>query len=410
MEAYEEVHNVGEPTEKITLHISCRNLKDLDTFSKSDPICHVFIKDINNPEEWLLYGKTEQIENNLNPDFVTYFEMNYYFERIQEIKIEVFDVDPKVLEKIGEFETTLGALMGSHKTTLEEDLIIENQMKSRGKIILRTERVATWNDIIQFDMSIKKLKSNKGFLCGSNDPFIYIERARREDRSEFIKVIQTEPNKSNLNPSWENNMYEAKEIWNGDLECPLRFRVYSWRSNGYHKFYGEFETTLQSVSQGNQDYNLFKNGKQTQSIFTFSNFLISERPSFYDFLQSNWKIKLSVWIDFTASNGEVNDPTSLHYIDPEGNPNDYQNAIYQVWNILQLYDHDKKYPWLGFGGIPRHLGTNDLSHWFNLNGLPNPEVVGIEGIMEAYKFSLENWGLHGPSHCSAFLDFLIQNI
>jgi len=61
-------------------------------------------------------------------------------------------------------------------------------------------------------MSIKKLKSNKGFLCGSNDPFIYIERARREDKSEFIKVIQTEPNKSNLNPSWENNMYEAKEI------------------------------------------------------------------------------------------------------------------------------------------------------------------------------------------------------
>lgn len=37
-----------------------------------------------------------------------------------------------------------------------------------------------------------------------------------------------------------------------------------------------------------------------------------EKPSFVDYLRSGWNINLSVGIDFTASNGEVIEPTSLH--------------------------------------------------------------------------------------------------
>ena len=236
-----DVYNVGEPTEKITLHISCRKLADLDIITVSDPVCHVYVSDSENPDNWLLYGKTEQIENNLNPDFVTYFEMDYYFEKIQPVKIEVFDVDPTRLEKIGDFETTLGEIMGSQGLTLEGDLTLPKKKKSRGKIILRTEKVATSNDIIYFSVNINNLKSNKGWLCGSDDPFIYIERARETNKEEFIKVIQTEPVKSDLNPSWRNLKYEAKEICNGDLSCPLRFKIHSWRNSGHHKFFGEFE-------------------------------------------------------------------------------------------------------------------------------------------------------------------------
>ena len=115
---------VEDPTEKITLHISCRNLADLDTFTLSDPVCHLYINDGDDPNSWLLYGKTEQIENNLNPDFVTYFFMDYYFEKDQRIKIEVFDVDITELEHIGNIETSLGEIMGSVGTTLIGDLFL----------------------------------------------------------------------------------------------------------------------------------------------------------------------------------------------------------------------------------------------------------------------------------------------
>ena len=161
------VYNMGEPTERITLHISCRNLADLDIITVSDPVCHVYINTTGyNQDEWVLYGKTEQIENNLNPDFVTYFEMDYYFEKIQKIKIEVFDVDPTRLERIGNFETTLGDIMGSVGTSLTADLTLPNKKnkKSRGKIILSAEKVASSNDIIYFSIQINNLISNKGWF------------------------------------------------------------------------------------------------------------------------------------------------------------------------------------------------------------------------------------------------------
>ncbi len=63
---------------QVNLYISGRNLKDLDSFSKSDPLCLAFEKQGNT---WRKVGSTEQIKNNLNPDFTTAFTMNYFFEK-----------------------------------------------------------------------------------------------------------------------------------------------------------------------------------------------------------------------------------------------------------------------------------------------------------------------------------------
>ena len=65
---------------KITLSLSCRDLADLDTFSKSDPIVHVFLKD-GPAKGYSLIGKTEMILNNLNPDFTKNISLSYFFEK-----------------------------------------------------------------------------------------------------------------------------------------------------------------------------------------------------------------------------------------------------------------------------------------------------------------------------------------
>lgn len=62
----------------MTLHISCRKLKDLDTFSKSDPQVEVYMKD-KDSGSWILAGKTEVVHSNLNPDFKKYIECEYIF-------------------------------------------------------------------------------------------------------------------------------------------------------------------------------------------------------------------------------------------------------------------------------------------------------------------------------------------
>lgn len=51
------------------------------------------------------------------------------------------------------------------------------------------------------------------------------------------------------------------------------------------------------------------------------------------------------------------------------------------------YDDDKMIPVFGFGGFTKKMGT---SHCFPVNGNENdPEVHGIDGILETYKKSLE---------------------
>lgn len=57
---------------------------------------------------------------------------------------------------------------------------------------------------------------------------------------------------------------------------------------------------------------------------TLSEFRVIENPNFVEYLRSGWQISLSVAIDFTASNGQVKDPTSLHSLN-EGNQ--YVEAI-----------------------------------------------------------------------------------
>ena len=56
-------------TERVTLTISCRNLKNLDILSKSDPKVEVFIRDGGKNGNFRLIGETEVINNDLNPDF-----------------------------------------------------------------------------------------------------------------------------------------------------------------------------------------------------------------------------------------------------------------------------------------------------------------------------------------------------
>ena len=54
----------GETFSKVDISVTCQNLKDLDYFSKSDPC--VFLFEYLN-RSWAKIGRTEVIDNNLNP-------------------------------------------------------------------------------------------------------------------------------------------------------------------------------------------------------------------------------------------------------------------------------------------------------------------------------------------------------
>jgi hypothetical protein len=67
---------------KVDMYISGRNLKSLDMFSKSDPVC-VLSEFNTQSKSWVKLGKTEMLKNEKNPDFKTRFTVSYFFEKTQ---------------------------------------------------------------------------------------------------------------------------------------------------------------------------------------------------------------------------------------------------------------------------------------------------------------------------------------
>lgn len=49
-----------------------------------------------------------------------------------------------------------------------------------------------------------------------------------------------------------------------------------------------------------------------KSVIEFENFKCYERKSFLEYLRSGWNVSFVAAIDYTASNGNLSDPSSLH--------------------------------------------------------------------------------------------------
>ena len=134
------------------MFISCRGLKNLNNLYISDP--QVFIYEEKDHQKKLL-GHTEVIRKNLNPDFTTTIRTNYFFNRNQELLIEVNDANESVLGKvtelalkgerketfIGGVKTTLSKLMGSPNCISKLDIYRDTH--HNGKVIIFIDKVRT---------------------------------------------------------------------------------------------------------------------------------------------------------------------------------------------------------------------------------------------------------------------------
>lgn len=227
-------------------------------------------------------------------------------------------------------------------------------------------------------------------------------------------MYTSETLKSTLNPVFNIREIKLQDLCNSDIDNPLIFEIWSFQDNGGHRIYGRVTATVRKIQESEgQAFNIIKRQGNPYGTLTFTRFQVFTIPTMMDYLRSGWIICLSVAIDFTASNGELSDPSSLHYINPY-DPNKmtpYEQAIFQVGKILEPYDNDRKFPVFGFGAIPRFMGVEDISHCFHLNGQQNPEVLGVEGILEAYRTSMQGGiGLYGPTNFSPCLETMIEFI
>lgn len=110
----------------ISLNFSCANLPNLDTFTRTDGLLVLYKQ---NGTQWQRLGMTEVIMDNLNPAWVKSFDVQYHFERREQFKVEVYDVDDTNNvnnlaghDFVGSFEFSVHEVVTCRDQTLERPL------------------------------------------------------------------------------------------------------------------------------------------------------------------------------------------------------------------------------------------------------------------------------------------------
>ncbi|KAM4817230.1 copine-5 isoform 3-T3 [Callospermophilus lateralis] len=393
------------PATKVEITVSCRNLLDKDMFSKSDPLCVMYTQGMEN-KQWREFGRTEVIDNTLNPDFVRKFIVDYFFEEKQNLRFDLYDVDSKSpdLSKhdfLGQAFCTLGEIVGSSGSRLEKPLTGVPGKKC-GTIILSAEELSNCRDVATMQFCANKLDKKDFF--GKSDPFLVFYRSNED--GTFTICHKTEVMKNTLNPVWQTFSIPVRALCNGDYDRTIKVEVYDWDRDGSHDFIGEFTTSYRELARGQSQFNIYevinpkkkmKKKKYVNSgTVTLLSFAVESECTFLDYIKGGTQINFTVAIDFTASNGNPSQSTSLHYMSPY-QLNAYALALTAVGEIIQHYDSDKMFPALGFGAKLPPDGR--VSHEFPLNGnQENPSCCGIDGILEAYHRSLRTVQLYGPTN------------
>ena len=78
--------------EQLELNLSLRNIPKMDLMSPSDPFIIVQMKD-ELKNRWITVGKTDIIWDNPNPDFSKDIRINYMFEEIQTVRLNIWDAN-----------------------------------------------------------------------------------------------------------------------------------------------------------------------------------------------------------------------------------------------------------------------------------------------------------------------------
>ncbi|XP_059147710.1 copine-3-like isoform X2 [Physella acuta] len=393
---------------RVEIQLECKNLLNKDLLSKSDPCAVLYMM---RGGRWEEYGRTENIKNNLNPKFNKTFVINYFFEEVQKLLIAVYDIDnatPQLTDDdfLGQLETTLGQLVSN--TPFTAKLFLKNgRPAGQGTITIRTEEIkeGTESTLLTFRAS----KLDKKDFFGKSDPYLEIHRAALD--GSWQMVHKTEVIKNNLNPSWRPFQLSLQKLCGGNRLQKIKIDCYDWDNDGSHDFIGTCTTTFEEMSRAatqevtwpciNPASKAKKKSYTNSGTIHLTSCKIVKEYTFLDFVTSGMQINFTVGIDFTASNGNPSQSTSLHYINPHS-PNEYMAAIKTVGEVCQDYDSDKLFPALGFGArIPPKM---EISHEFALNfNLQNPYCQGIDGILQAYYNCIQQVQLYGPTNAAPII-------
>eukprot|EP00743_Colponemidia_sp_Colp-15_P008945 GILK01009761.1.p1 GENE.GILK01009761.1~~GILK01009761.1.p1 ORF type:complete len:735 (+),score=145.25 GILK01009761.1:27-2231(+) len=378
-------------TSRLELSISCTDLPNMDVLSKSDPMVVMSMRDSRG--NWVETARTEIIHDTLNPKFVKSFTVDYYFESQQWIKFDVYDIDDfsnnaplSAQDFIGSTTLVLHEVVNSPSQTIKKQL--SNATHSdRGILIVSAEELRNLHHKVNMQLTVTHPKKKGCFVVFS----------RSKESGGAVPIYRTEVNKKSDIATWEPVSLTVERLCRGDDQRPINIELFQWHRSGSHVLLGATSCTLnQLLNTPNLSLPLVLSNHTSGQTLCFHRVSMSAQSSFLDYIFGGCEIALITAIDFTRSNGVPTDFNSLHYLRP-GVGSEYSRAVQAVGDVLKYYDSDNKIPVYGFGArLPPSY--ENVSHCFALNGnYFAPEVLGIEGVQQAYQNALSTVSLHGPT-------------
>ena len=332
--------------QKVEIRIATRNLLRLDLLSESDPFVVVSLRD-ENTNKFFEIGRTEVVWDKRDADFETRIPIDYYFEKEQLLKFDVYDCDNAKSNKLsdhdfaGTMSITLGEIIHCKNGRYETDLLskygkrVKNkQNKEYQTIIVQAETAPEDRGHMVLKFRAINLPKMDSFL-GKVDPYFRICRVENSELTNYklsdykqrgrLMQYKSEIIKREYNPNWkEFEISEGKLFYSrnsGKNSNQFEVQIYDWDLNQTDDFIGSVLITMKDLKKmSNKSTTTNKTKKKVKrfeidllspklakkySKLKQKPTLILEKVEYvanlYDFLYSggcDFNLMLSVWFFF----------------------------------------------------------------------------------------------------------------
>lgn len=379
---------------QLCLSFSADRLPDTD-FGPGKTDGYVVVKRKDDRDQWVVVGRTEVVNNCLNPKWKDEVIIPFVFGQPDELQFTLADEDTGKDDQLLE-------------TRIQIDKLVRNAGASfpvRGRknatLNVVAQIVETKNERLTFTFSASGLPKMDGFFRKS-DPFLTFHRSVMTDDGKTERETEfhgTEFVKQTLNPVWLPFTLTDAEFCNADDVKKVTLKVWDYDSADKREYIGEVNVTLGELRAGKTgpwDIIQVKNGKpdKKRGRLTLDDFKIVKYATFVEFLRAGLEIKVSYMIDATGSNGDWCNDDSLHCL--HGGETQYERGVKAVHKVLSAYDTDGKTPLGFFGGV--HQGGSNTSHDYQAG-----EFADEEEFKKLYRDTIRTTRFSGPTYFHEFL-------
>ena len=202
--AVDLVMESGQISSRLKLRFECEKLPNMDYFSLTDAFLVVF--ELQKNGNWNEVGRTEIVEDCLDPKFIKTVSIIYYFEQDQRFKVVAYDADefgnPHLSlddsNYIGEAEFEIQRLVCKPERMIEvnfhDSLKIVNSVRGKVRISFE-ESKGVWNQVLEVT-----LKVEEGDFSMSSSYFYVIAKKKR------MKL------KENMFQLWDLNLFRISRM------------------------------------------------------------------------------------------------------------------------------------------------------------------------------------------------------